>query len=313
MLLGFLFGLCMRLLLVAEGQGGGQQLSAVMSIAFLCVVPFGIGALTVSRLPPHGITWGQMLFAPWPPMLACLAATLILGWEGAICIILGSPLFLVLSSVGGVLVGFLRRRLPGLGSQVILTVVLLAPALSLPLESRLAASRQVETVETEIRIHAPLETVWRNIIRVPPIEPSERHASWFHRIGFPQPIEATLSHEGIGGVRHASFEGRLVFVETIYEWEERQSLAFSIHADPSTIPPTTLDEHVTIGGPYFDVLAGRYFIERQGPDDMLLHLTSDHRLSTHFNFYARFWTRLIMRDIQQNILQVIKARCERKS
>jgi hypothetical protein len=41
-----------------------------------------------------------------------------------------------------------------------------------------------------------------------------------------------------------------------------------------------------------------------------LHLSSDHRLSTDFNWYARLWTDAIMRDIQTTILQVIRSRCE---
>ena len=51
--------------------------------------------------------------------------------------------------------------------------------------------------------------------------------------------------------------------------------------------------------------------EPQQDGGTLLRLVSRHRLSTTFNFYARIWTDAIMRDIQDNILYVIRNRCEK--
>ena len=119
-----------------------------------------------------------------------------------------------------------------------------------------------------------------------------------------------MSKEGLGGVRHATFERGVLFIETVTKWEEDKELAFMIKADAKTIPATTLDEHVTVGGPYFDVLDGDYKIEQVAAGKIILHLSSQHRLSTRFNIYAGLWTDLIMRDIQENILEIIKKRCE---
>ena len=126
----------------------------------------------------------------------------------------------------------------------------------------------------------------------------------------PNPLEATLSHEGVGGVRHATFDGGILFVETIDTWEPQHKLGFSIHADTANIPPTTLDEHVTVGGRFFDVLYGEYVIEPLPGGGVRLHLLSRHRLSTDFNWYAHFWTDAVMRDLQQRILLVVKNRSE---
>jgi len=109
-------------------------------------------------------------------------------------------------------------------------------------------------------------------------------------------------------VRHATFERGVLFVETITVWEPERALAFAIRADP--VPPETLDQHVTVGGPYFDVLEGRYRIEPIAPGRVRLHLASRHRLSTHFNFYSGLWTDAIMRQTQVYILDVIRRRAE---
>jgi hypothetical protein len=74
----------------------------------------------------------------------------------------------------------------------------------------------------------------------------------------------------------------------------------------------TLDQHVTVGGEFFDVLQGAYRIDPIGPTDagVTLHLESRHRVSTRFNPYARLWTDFLMADIQESILEVVRARAE---
>jgi hypothetical protein len=117
----------------------------------------------------------------------------------------------------------------------------------------------------------------------------------------------------VGGVRHASFERGLTFIETVTNWEPEQRLAFTIKADTEHIPPTTLDQHVTIGGRYFDVLDGEYRIERLADGDTLLHLESRQRLSTDFNAYAGLWTDAVMNSLQSSILEVVQHRCEQQA
>jgi uncharacterized ferritin-like protein (DUF455 family) len=87
-------------------------------------------------------------------------------------------------------------------------------------------------------------------------------------------------------------------------------MVFSIKAYPHEIPSTTMDEHVVIGGEFFDVLNGTYELEQLSADTYRLHLYSKFKMNTTFNFYASWWAGMIMKDIQNNILQVIKSRAE---
>ena len=129
-------------------------------------------------------------------------------------------------------------------------------------------------------------------------------------LGFPRPVKAELNYAGVGGSRKAIFTGGLVFDEVVQEYKAGKLMHFSIHANPHDIPPTTMDEHIVIGGDYFDVLDGTYRLERLNDSTCRLHLYSHFELKTDFNFYASWWAGWIMRDIQDNILQVIKARAE---
>jgi hypothetical protein len=55
---------------------------------------------------------------------------------------------------------------------------------------------------------------------------------------------------------------------------------------------------------------GTYQLELLDNGLYRLHLYSHFTLKTRFNFYASWWAGWIMEDIQDNILQVIKGRCE---
>jgi hypothetical protein len=229
--------------------------------------------------------------------------------EGFICVIMFAPLGMVLSSIGGLLGGWTGRHWRRARAATVSCVALL-PLLIAPWENRVLYQLELRNVENVIDIHAPAEVVWRNIKRVPPIRADELPSSWSHRIGFPDPVEATLSHEGLGGIRHATFAGGVLFIETIDVWEPERRLGFSIQAQTDLIPKTTLDEHVRIGGEYFDVLHGEYRLEALANGVTRLHLLSRHRVSTDFNWYAHLWTDAVMSDLQKRILFVVQQRSE---
>lgn len=308
---GIAYGLAFRWLF---GRSDFEQLFGVMTLTFIFAVPFVLGYLTVAVGERRGPwPWALRVFAPCLAGLLALGSSLLLAWEGLICFFLWLPLFVVLSMLGGVaaaLVGIVvRRRRTRAGLAATLALLPLAVA---PLEHWAPLPVEIRIVETSIDIEASPATVWERIARVRAFEPAEHRFAWVHAIGFPRPVEATLSREGVGGVRHASFERGVVFIETVTAWEPGRLLKFTIAADPDTIPAAALDRHVTVGGEFFDVLDGSYRIEPLGDGRLRLHLASHHRLSTRFNPYARLWTDFVMADTQRYILALIRDRCERE-
>jgi hypothetical protein len=286
----------------------------LMSFSFLVLGPLLSGFITAyrtgSQLP---LSRTQRIIAPWIPIVLNLVIAINVHWEGYICVIFILPPALLFSSIGGVLAGWFHRHMRKGPSPATLSCIAALPLLLAVVETRIHQPLQIRTIDTQIRIHAPVSVVWQNIERVRPIDPSELRPSWANAIGFPRPIEATLSYEGIGGVRNASFERGLNFIETITAWEPDKRIAFTIKADTEHIPSTTLDEHVTVGGRFFDVLNGEYIVQPLSNGDVLLHLSSRERLSTDFNLYAAMWSDAVMHDMQNNILHVIQHRCEAQS
>lgn len=308
---GLVYGLAIR---VGSRLFPASNLFQVMTLGFMLFLPFAIGFTTIfvaeRRQPQRVWVW---LLLPWFGIVAGEVATALTLLEGMICIVMFTPIALLASSLGGVTAGIIVRYWPSRrGKNATLASVMCLPLLISAFEPSFLTQRDLRMVESTIDIQAPPAIVWQNIERVPRIRTSELQSSWSHTIGFPNPVEATLSEEAVGGVRHATFEGGVLFVETIDEWEPQRRLGFSIRAQTSQIPPTTLDEHVTVGGRFFDVLYGEYVLEPLSKGTTRLHLISRHRVSTDFNWYAHLWTDAVMRDLQQRILDVVRNRAEKR-
>lgn len=309
-IVGFSYGLLIRF----GAQLHLPEWTSVMSLAFLVFLPFAMGFLTifvVERQRPQPFTIWVLL--PWLPVLgASLATILALGRVHLRDHVCADRVVLRESWRRLGRVGDTNSKIPD-HQESCLAVVVLMPLLTTSWLRNLLGRRDLRTVENVIVIQAPAASVWKNIERVPRIEHEELKSSWSHDIGFPSPVEATLSFEGSGSVRHATFEHGVLFIENVDVWEPERRLALSIHAQTDQIPSTTLDEQVRVGGPFFDVLRGEYRLETLPGGAICLHLSSQHRLSTDFNWYAHLWTDAVMADLQETILHVIQKRCEAES
>ncbi len=296
---GVIYGLLLRVLSEAK------TVLTVMSISFMIFGPLLIGYFTIRSMNRRDLSALQAFLWPFASVILGCLVTLLFKYEGLICIVMYLPVGLILSGIGGLIA---RAKL-NTGRKMNLALLVL-PLATHVFENNISFSPQQHQVQNSIAINGSAAKVWDEIKSVKTITRSELANSWVHEIGFPRPLDAEIDVERVGGVRTARFERGLVFNETVDEWKPDERLSFRIDVDPKDIPPTALDEHVTIGGPFFDVLHGTYQIEKNSDGTLTLKLESQFRLSTHFNFYASLWTDLIMHQIQSDILSVIKQRVE---
>ncbi|MBT2556202.1 hypothetical protein J7E24_00235 [Hymenobacter sp. ISL-91] len=282
----------------------------LLMLCFLLLIPAALGAVTAHFTPRTASRWWRLVFGPFLTVLLFLVTALLFHLEGMICVLMIFPLFIITAGLGALLYYDLTKDKSDQTKTYVVATFALLPFVLAPVESQLTTPDEYRRVENTIVIAAPAEVVWKHIVRVPPITAQDLGPSLVDRLGFPRPVEATLSHEGVGGVRRATFERGVEFLETIDVWEPQRRISFSIVPNTATIPPTTFDEHVTVGGRFFDVLRGTYELEPAGPGRTRLVLYSQQRLSTRINPYAGLWTGYIMSEIQRRILEVIRRRCE---
>jgi len=284
----------------------------VLSLGFLVLVPFALGALTVFIASVFdSIGWLYALVAPVISVVAFMLAVGILAWEAWICVAMAAPIFLVASVFGGIVayvIILVFRNMRGTVNAAAITLILLAPYIITPIESRFPVSDQIRTVESVVVVNASPQTVWENIIRLRPIAESERPQSFFHAAGLPRPLEAMLDREGVGGIRAGQWEDGLLWIGTITDWEPDKEFTVSLEADTNNVHSALPLQ--AIGGPSFDMVDDRYWIEPRAEGGVNLHLYSTYRLTTRFNAYGGLWVEYLLHDIQNHILSVVKLRAE---
>ncbi|MCO4292630.1 hypothetical protein NF867_07140 [Solitalea sp. MAHUQ-68] len=308
LIFGISYGLLARGVFAIDSQY--FHTNGLMTLSFLFIVPFVIGFITAyyNREASYA---GKIVAISMPlfSIIGVVFISLFFGMEGIICVLMALPIFALMALTGGFfgMILFKRRK-----NKAMVSFIMFIPFVIAPIEHYFGLNEKIFTEHTTILINSSKDRVWQNITRVKEISEPENNISLFQILGFPRPIKAELDTIAVGGVRKAIFAKGLFFTETVTKVIPNKNLTFTIEADPNSIPPTALDEHVMVGGKYFDVMEGKYEIEEITNNKIALHLTSKFRLSTNFNFYSGLWSKLIMRDIQKNILNIIKVRSESK-
>ena len=286
-----------------------EDMFGVMTLTFLFLLPTIVGTLTVYLSSIENAKKSSYkFFAPWIPIFLFLIITIILAIEGWACWLMILPLFLFAASIGGFIGGYLKSKKRN--DKLNISILFLLPFIISPLESLIETIPGTYKAYTYIDINAPAEEIWDNVTSVKEISEEEDKGYLSNFLGFPRPVKAELDFEGVGAFREAIFTNGLVFNETVTEYIDGEKMVFTIRANTYDIPSTTLDEHILIGGDYFDVLNGTYELEELGKGIHRLHLYSHFKMKTTFNFYAGWWGKWIMKDIQNNILKIEKERSE---
>jgi hypothetical protein len=296
--------------LLAHRLFGRWPSYGTVTLGFLCLVPLALGALTVYTAPdPEHLSRRYACFMPWWPCLVFVVLAVVLGREAWICVVMAVPLVFPFASLGGLVMREVLRYRDETGrrSSLVMAVLLVIPYAVTPLEGPPAT--QTRTVHARTVVEAPLEVVWGNIIRFRAVTPDEHRPSLFHLAGLPRPVSATLSREGLGGIRRGQWEDGLAFNGTVTEWEPPRSYALRLSVERGADAPAP--PLLWAMGDAFEVLGDRYVLEPIGERRVVLHLITDHRLTAHVGWYGALWTDLLMHDLQMYILRLVKARCER--
>jgi hypothetical protein len=283
-----------------------------VSVSYIFILPIILGAIPVLLSTKEQLqSYKSYLLLPWGIVMTFFVLSYVSGFEGMICLVIIIGPFLLLGTLGAFIFRMIKLKQEGNGTK--LYASLLLPFVMLFAETNFDAKDQLHTVKTTIEVNANKSTVWENIKNVKTIVPTEIKNHFVHLIGIPKPLNGELDIERIGGIRKITWEKGIKFEEKIKTWDEENGFTYDINVAPNSIPATTLDEHVMIGGKYFDVVEGSYKIDNINKTTNMITLTCTYRVTTNLNFYSKFWADYILNDFNEMILEVIKQRCERKN
>jgi uncharacterized membrane protein YhaH (DUF805 family) len=229
---GCLFGIGMVTLAVTRMQQYG--------VALFFGTPFAIGALTAflfDRRYPASLRESTQVTCM--TLLLTAGSLLLLGSEGAVCLVMALPLSLVVGVMGAAV-----GRAAVLGGRAELASATLALAvvpLGAVLEPRFTTRRALHEVRSSVVIDAPADKVWTHVVDFRPMpEPGDLA----FRFGIAYPRYARIEGSGVGAVRYCVFSTG-TFVEPITGWEPGRRLAFDVAEAPPPLRELTPFAEIT--------------------------------------------------------------------
>lgn len=302
---GALIGLLLRL--AFNGQPGSAF--ATMLWVFVILAPFAIGAVTVylaERIKPRGI--GYHFFMPVLSVSLCVLGSMLMMLEGLICVLMALPLFAAMGGLGGVVTGAIcrlnmRSSTPTVYSFVALPVVLAALGVGNETPQRF------EHVERSTLIQAAPAEVWKHLLDADHIRASEVDRAWMYRIGVPTPLAGVTHRSERGLVREVRMGKGIHFRQMSSDWQPQRYVRWQYLFEEDSVPAGALDDHVRIGGEYFDLRDTTYTLTPRG-DATVLTIRMDYRVSTGFNWYAAPLADWLIGDFSEVILDFYRQRAQ---
>ncbi|WP_154224760.1 hypothetical protein [Marinicella rhabdoformis] len=301
---GALYGVFLRFLFGVLPS----SIEGPMSVAFLITTPLVVGALTIYGYRGQKLRMSQLIFYPWLTIALLLLGSAIAMLEGLICIVIMTPLFLLFASIGGLLMAGCLHYLDE-NTKPLLSIALL-PYLVFFTEPHLELSnKNIQIVESVI-VKASPETIWAEIMTAKEIKADELPLSFSHIIGVPKPLEGLNVEVSGQEVRYSIWEKGVNFKANVTHSQENQYIKWDYVFDENSFPKGSMDDHVEIGGTYFDLHDTAFTLSPISPDETKLTITANYHVNSAINFYAIPVSQFLGADFVKTILGLYKHRSE---
>jgi len=279
-----------------------------MEASFIYLSPVIVGAITVYVAERRRRrTWAYYASASAFANVIYVLGTLLVLIEGILCAIVILPLFAVLGALSGLLMGVVCR-VTNWPKQALLSIGALPLVLGF-VESGIPLPDRIGAVERTTVIKATPGEIWRQILNAPDIRTAEVNSAWLFRMGVPVPLAGATQQTPDGPVRRVTMGKGIYFDEVITELQENRYVHWLYRFHEDSFPPNTLDEHVVIGGHYFDLRDTSYTLRSKGTQTEL-KVRMQYRVSTRFNWYADPVARLLIGNVAEVNLEYYRRRSE---
>jgi hypothetical protein len=241
--------------------------------------------------------------------LLFVVGTFLVHIEGLICVILAAPLFALIGGVAGLIVGAVFRWTRWMRHATYCCALL--PIVLGVYEHYVPLPQNVQTVARTINVAATRADVWDQLMTAPSIEPFEVQDGLLYRIGVPLPESALAGQMPDGSlVRQIRMGKGIQFDQVATDWACYRHVRWQYRFTTQSFPPRALDDHVRIGGKYFDLLDTEYSLRSAGNGMTALRVSVSYRVSTRFNWYAQPLAELFVSNFEETVLRFYARRAE---
>ena len=213
--------------------------------------------------------------------------------EGAICLVIVSPLFFT-SVLAGALLGRILFKTYPTRLRLSLLPLLLLGVLGEPLTR---AGRE-SVITDEILIHAPATKVWPQLTSFPEIPSPPRF--WLFQLGLPYPVATTSAGDFVNAERRCIFSHGAIFKERVVELVPLAKLTFEIVESPQD---PELVGHLT---PH----RGQFVLHDHADGTTTLIGSTWYTLHVRPLWYFNFWTQHVFRSVHLRVMEDIRRRAE---
>ena len=302
---GVLVGLALRL--IFSGMAGAAYTPMMLSFIFASPLLIAVVTVYIAEMKARR-AWPYYFLMPALANILFVAGTLAVLLEGWICAILIVPLFALTGGLAGLAMGAICRATEW-PRRTIVSCVALLPLITGGFEQHLPLPDRERVTEREILVAATAPAVWRELVDVHQIVPAEIDDAWLYRIGVPLPIDGTADTREGEHLRHVSMGKGIHFDQVATEWRENEQVTWRNEYSADSFPAGALDDHVRIGGRYFDVGETQYSLQ-DAEGQTRLRIRMRYRVSTRFNWYAGPLADLLVGNFAEVVLNFYARRAE---
>lgn len=274
--------------------GNWQEfMGGIISSAEFILVPIGMGIIAMK----HWLHQKKRLVSLLPfaivNTLIAIVLSAVFMKEGAICLLIVSPLLLGFMWVG-ILIGkyiFIRNTTKLKASTVAIYIGLF-------LIDVLAYHGRSNIVSDTIVINAPRNVVWK-YVAAHPLNTSEPDY-WLFAMGLPCPIQSTVSGNTVGSTRKCVFSNGATFDEVIVENKQDSVFTFDIVKQP--------EDPEIIG--HINIERGQFILKSNADGTTTLIGNSWYTLKVYPAWYYDLWAVDITRNVHIRVMEHIKTLAE---
>jgi hypothetical protein len=304
---GALVGVAIRLLY----SGKPENPYEAMMNSFVLFVPLLVGGVAVYLAErTHRRSLSAHFWIGAGANVLFVLATFLITIEGLICVILVAPLFAILGGLGGLVMGVICRR-TNWPRQALYSFTAL-PLLCGGLEQHLPVPNRILTTERSLQVSTTPEYLWPCLATTLAIQHQEIDSAWMYRIGVPVPTSAVSEVVDNRVVRHITMGKGIHFDQVAADWEPNRRVRWTYRFASDSFPPRALDDHVRIGGKYFDVIDTEYSLDPV-PSGTKLRVRMTYRVSAPFNWYAGPIAEFLVGNFEEAALRFYAARATKTS
>jgi uncharacterized membrane protein YhaH (DUF805 family) len=276
--------------------------------ALFVVMPFALGALsTWLYLRRHPATLKEAQRVSYLAVL-CVGGLLFgLALEGLVCLVMATPIALLLAAMGGSVVWQIHRAHSNKSNAPLMGVVVLSLPALFAGEPLGRPEAPTFTVQSEVFVAAAPDRLWPLVVDVAGIPPDKRLWS---RLGMATFRRAWTEGHGVGAIRYCEFDTG-VAREPVEVWDPPRRLQLRVETTPTPLKELSIYEHIHaphLKG-FYEVKSAEFLLEPVDGGTRLIGTTRYQHGLWPAQYWA-WWCGHVVKDLQQRVLTHAKRRAE---